>query len=100
MSRYTGTSKQHRLTDLLRKVRMEAGLRQGDLAKRLKQSQSFVSKFECGERRLDLLEIQQICEAVGLSLGEFIRRFEGSMNEARQEVPTTAKALLGKRPKH
>jgi transcriptional regulator with XRE-family HTH domain len=78
---------------------MEAGLRQGDLAKRLKQSQSFVSKYESGERRLDVLEVQQICKAVGLSLGEFVRRFEGSMNEARQNISKPAKTLLGKRPK-
>ena len=99
MSRYTGTSEQHRLTNLLRQVRMEAGLRQGDLARRLKQSQSFVSKYESGERGLDLLEIQQICSAVGLSLAKFVRRFEGLVNEARPEISKTAKALLGKRPK-
>jgi transcriptional regulator with XRE-family HTH domain len=99
MSRYTGTSEQHRLTDLLRQIRMEAGLRQGDLAKRLRQSQSFVSKYESGERRLDLLELQQICKAVGSSLGKFVQRFEGPVNEARPKISKTAKALLGKRPK-
>jgi transcriptional regulator with XRE-family HTH domain len=78
---------------------MEAGLRQGDLADRLKQTQSFVSKYESGERRLDLLELQQICRAVGLSLAQFVRRFEGSVNEGREEISKAAKTLLGKRPK-
>jgi transcriptional regulator with XRE-family HTH domain len=99
MSRYTGSSEQRRLRHLLRQIRMEAGLRQDDLAGRLKQSQSFVSKYESGERRLDLLELQQICRAVGLSLNEFVQRFEGSANEARQEISKPAKTLLGKHPK-
>jgi len=99
MSRYTGSSEQRRLRELLRQIRMEAGLRQDDLAEKLKQSQSFVSKYESGERRLDLLELQQICRAVGLSLAQFVHRFEGSTNEARQKISKTAKALLGKRQK-
>ncbi len=70
------TRQQERLQRLLRQVRRDAGLRQSDLAKRLGQPQSFVSKYESGERRLDLLELRQICEAVGISLAEFVRRFE------------------------
>lgn len=68
---------QARLQGLLRQVRVEAGLRQRDLAERLGQPQSFVSKYESGERRLDLLEIRDICGAVGVSLEEFVRRLEG-----------------------
>ena len=64
------------LLELLRQIRAEAGLRQVDLAKRLRQPQSFVSKYESGERRLDLLELQQVCFAVGISLLEFAKRFE------------------------
>jgi transcriptional regulator with XRE-family HTH domain len=99
MSRYSGSPEQRYLRELLRQIRMEAGLRQGDLAKKLNQSQSFVSKYESGERRLDLLELQQICRAVGLSLGQFVDRFEGSANEAGQKIPKTAKVFLGERPK-
>jgi transcriptional regulator with XRE-family HTH domain len=67
----------NRLLDLLRQVRTEAGLKQIDLAKKLRQPQSFVSKYESGERRLDLLELQQLCIALQISLTEFVRRFEG-----------------------
>jgi transcriptional regulator with XRE-family HTH domain len=68
---------EHRLlTDLLRTVREEAGLRQVDVAERLGWPQSAVSKYETGERRLDLVELKQVCEAVGVSLGEMVRRFE------------------------
>lgn len=63
----------------MREIRTGAGLRQVDLAERLGQPQSFVSKYESGERRLDLLEVRQICEAVGIPLEEFVRRLEDSL---------------------
>ncbi len=63
----------------MREVRTGAGLRQVDLAERLGQPQSFVSKYESGERRLDLLEVRRICEAVGVPLEEFVRRLEDSL---------------------
>ncbi len=66
------------LLELLRQLRVEAGLRQVDLAKRLHQPQSFVSKYESGERRLDLLELAQVCKACGSSLAKFVERFNGS----------------------
>ena len=74
--RKSGT-RRAQLLELLRQVRVEAGLRQVDLAKKLRQPQSFVSKYESGERRLDLLELHQVCNAVGTSLEEFVKRFEG-----------------------
>lgn len=70
---------QGKLQNLLRQVRLEAGLRQVDLAERLGQPQSLVSKYESGERRLDLLELREVCEAAGTSLEEFVRRFEESL---------------------
>jgi transcriptional regulator with XRE-family HTH domain len=100
MSKLTGTSEQQRLQELLRQIRTEAGLKQTDLAGLLGQSQSFVSKYESGERRLDLLELRQICEAIGLSLSEFVRKFESLMNEGERTVSKSTKALLGKRAKH
>lgn len=65
-----------RLLRLLRRIRKDAGLRQADLARRLGQPQSFVSKCESGERRLDVLELRDICKAVGTSLLDFVRRLE------------------------
>lgn len=65
------------LLELLRQVRNEAGLRQVDLAKKLHQPQSFVSKYESGERRLDLLELNQVCKACGILLVKFVERFDG-----------------------
>ena len=64
------------LLGLLRSVREEAGLRQEDIAKRLGKPQSFVSKFESGERRLDILELREVCSVLGISLGDFVRKLE------------------------
>lgn len=65
-----------RFLDLLRQIRIDAGLRQEDLADKLGQPQSFVSRYESGERRVDLLELGEICRVLGLSLSEFVKRFE------------------------
>jgi len=70
------TTEYDRLQALLRQIRLDAGLTQVELADRLGQPQSFVSKYESGERRLDLIELRQICKEVGVSLEEFIRRLE------------------------
>lgn len=69
------------LAALLREVRQEAGLRQNDLAERLDQPQSFVSKYESGERRVDLIELREICSAIGISLEALIQRFEKLIGE-------------------
>ena len=66
------------LQQLLRELRVEAQLRQIDVAQRIGQPQPFVSKYESGERRLDLIELRQICSALDVPLIEFIRRFEDS----------------------
>jgi transcriptional regulator with XRE-family HTH domain len=55
---------------------MKAGLRQSDVAARLGRPQSFVSKYESGERRLDLVELWTVCRVLGISLDDFARRFE------------------------
>lgn len=65
--------------DVIRDFRRESGLRQLDLANRLNQPQSFVSKFESGERRLDLIELREICRALGISLPKFISKFENRL---------------------
>jgi transcriptional regulator with XRE-family HTH domain len=64
------------LQELLRELRDAADLRQVDLAKRLGRPQSFVSKYESGEKNLDFLEVREVCEALGVPLAEFVRRFE------------------------
>jgi transcriptional regulator with XRE-family HTH domain len=70
------TRRQEMLASLLRQVRKEKGLRQVDLAERLGEPQSFISKYESGERRLDLPELEQVCRAMGITLSDFVQRYE------------------------
>lgn len=70
--------KHHRLRALVRQLRIEARLRQADVAQRLGEPQSFVSKYESGERRLTFVDLTRVCEALGVPLAEFIRRWEKS----------------------
>ena len=79
MSKRNSLTEQARLQALLKSVRMKAGLRQVDLAAQLGQPQSFVSKFESGERRLDILELRQVCAILGVSLEQFAARLEDSL---------------------
>lgn len=67
---------QERLLRLLRTARESAGLTQVELAKKLNVPQSFVSKIENGERRVDLVELHAICKALGVSLSKFVQKFE------------------------
>lgn len=69
---------------LLRQLRVEARLRQADLAERLGRPQSFVSKYESGERRLDLVELRDICSILGIPLAEFVQRFEEAITPPRR----------------
>lgn len=64
------------LISLLKEIRVGSGIKQAELAKKLHQPQSFVSKYEAGERQLDILELRQICNILGVSLIDFLKRFE------------------------
>ena len=72
------------LLDLLRQARLDAGLTQVELAQRLGQSQSFVSKAEVGERRLDLIQLRTICAALGTTLPDFVDRLEERLKQLDQ----------------
>ena len=61
---------------LLREARERAGVTQVELAKKLKQSQSFVSKCERGECRLDLIQLRTVLEALGVKLVDFVTKLE------------------------
>jgi len=63
------------LAALLRQIRLDAGLTQSQLAEKIAQTQSYVSKYENGEQRLDLMELESICKATGISLQYFVERF-------------------------
>lgn len=69
-------AQRNRMTDLLREVRLEAGVTQVELAARIEKDQAYVSRYESGQRKLDILEAREICQAVGITLEEFVKKLE------------------------
>ncbi|MBN6152785.1 helix-turn-helix transcriptional regulator [Xanthomonas sp. AmX2] len=60
----------------LRELRLAAGLTQVGLSNALGRPQSYVSDVERGERRMDLLQLRDFCNACGSTLTEFVAEFE------------------------
>lgn len=63
----------------LKEARNDAGVTQTQLAARIGTDQSYVSKYERCERRLDYVEIRALCLALGLEPAKFIKAFEDSI---------------------
>ena len=57
-------------------AREDAGLTQVDVARKLGRPQSFVSKYERGERRLDLVEFLEVAGALRMNPVSFLRRLQ------------------------
>jgi transcriptional regulator with XRE-family HTH domain len=60
------------LREWLVAARHRRGLTQVELAETLGRKQSFVSKYERGERRLDFVEIIEISDALGADIGDLV----------------------------
>lgn len=69
------------LRNLLADARKSKKITQAQLAKQLQKPQSFVSKYENGDRLIDLIETHQICQALNYSFGELTTGFETVINE-------------------
>jgi transcriptional regulator with XRE-family HTH domain len=70
-----------RLRELLTEARTKAALTQLDVAGRLGRPQSFVSKYESGERRLDVVEFLEVCAAVQADPVKVLRQVEAVRTE-------------------
>ena len=68
---------------LLKQQRQRAGLTQQQIADRIGQSQSFVSKCERGERRIDFVEMMAFCDALEIHFAEFCTEFERAIKRRR-----------------
>lgn len=66
---------------LLQEARKQTGLTQMELAVRLGQTQSFVSKVERGDRRLDIIQLRTILAEFGISLPTFVEQLEAELGE-------------------
>ncbi len=65
-----------RLSAVLRSLRRDAGLTQVQVAAALDVPQSFVSKYESGERRLDVVELGHVAQALGVTARDVLKRLE------------------------
>lgn len=76
MKRNRYSSNEETLRHLLRTYRLNKEVRQEDLAKVLQVHQSFVSKYESGERLLTFIEIMSICDALSIDPITLIKEYQ------------------------
>jgi transcriptional regulator with XRE-family HTH domain len=90
------TRKHDYFRQMLVQARKHSGLTQVQLAKRLSRPQSFVSKVERGERRLDVVEFLEVTKAIGADAFGLLKALDGGNRSqrgtARSENRTRSKA--------
>jgi transcriptional regulator with XRE-family HTH domain len=75
------TSEYRHLVRLLTEARTSTGVTQAELARRLHQPQSYVSKYEHCERRLDVAELLAISRALNLRASKLVLQIEEDMDK-------------------
>ncbi len=73
MDKTIKTKEYARFVERLRKARLEVGLKQIDVAKKVKRPQSYISRIESGEYRLDILEVKRLAKIYGKSIEYFLK---------------------------
>lgn len=76
MPRGRFTSKHAQFRALLIRARKQARLTQAGLAAKLERPQSFVAKYEGGERRLDVIEFLEVARAIGFNPSKLLAELE------------------------
>lgn len=61
-------------------ARKSAGITQAKIAKGMARPQSYVSKYERGERRLDFTEFVELAELLGIDIPEFLNRYHEAIS--------------------
>lgn len=69
------------LLSLLKKYRKAADLTQVQCSKALGRPQSFMSDVESGTRRLDIVQLRDLCKVLGIGLQDLIAELERSLEE-------------------
>ena len=73
MTRSIQTKEYAYFVERLRKARLEAGLTQVEVAKKLKRPQSHISNVESGQQRVDVIELQTFAKIYNKNIGYFIK---------------------------
>lgn len=85
------TPRQERLQSLLADARKAKGMTQADVATSLGKPQSFVAKYENGERRIDVIEFVDIAAALGVVPGDILALIESSGHFAKRTAHRSRK---------
>jgi transcriptional regulator with XRE-family HTH domain len=78
------TKRHAKLVEALIEARKAAGIRQAELARLVGKTQTFVARFESGERRIDLVEAAALCEIYGVDPRKMFREVLKIENELWQ----------------
>jgi len=65
--------KYQKLIQQIRQARLDAGLTQVNVGKRLNKPQAYVSKIERGERRVDAIELNELAKIYGISVEQLLK---------------------------
>lgn len=68
--------------EMLTNIRLEKGLLQSEVAERLGKPQSFISKYERGERRLDFAEFVEITQALDIDATAFVAQYQARLGKS------------------
>lgn len=96
MSHSTHHQQYQAFLEVLRQLRLRTGVTQTALGERIGNTQTFVSKVERGERRLDLVEFTEWCEALDLSPEKAYREYLAARPAVRTS-PVRSQKLAAKR---
>lgn len=76
MARHRWHTERKITAQMLLAMRESAGLNQVDVAEKIQKPQSHVSKYESGDRGLEMHEIREICLACGVEFADFAKEFD------------------------
>lgn len=84
MGRYKWSGPETVLLKHLKEMRAEARISGPEIQRRLNRPNSYVSKVESGEKRLDILELREYCGACGISMVDFVHGLEKKLSKAEK----------------
>ena len=73
MTKSVQTKEYAYFVEKLRKARLEAGLSQDQVAKKIRRPQSHISNIESGQQRVDVIELKRFAKLYGKNIGYFIK---------------------------
>lgn len=77
----------------LREAREAAGLSQRTVATRIGKPQSYIHKWECGQRQLNPIDLRDLCAAIGISFVDFLRELDEELLKNGSEGQSTSESI-------